>query len=101
MQPEDERKRIKERELGLEAERIINSPVWQESYEMLARDLNSRMLSSACDDDETLKCKRELRALYDVKKSIETVLTTGQLANRQLEEHENGRREPASPRINR
>lgn len=88
MTPDDERKRLKEREFGLEAERIVSSVVWQNTYELLARDLNERMLS--LDDDETLKCKRELLALHRVKKTIESVMMTGKLASKQLEDAKNG-----------
>lgn len=90
MNPEDERLRLSERERGVEAQKIMDSVVWHEAYEMLANDLNARMLSVGCDDDETLQCKKDLLALHKVKKHIETVLVTGELANTQLEDARNG-----------
>lgn len=87
MNPEDERLRLVERERGAEAQKIIDSTVWHESYELLANDLNARMLSVSCSDEETLQCKKDLLALHKVKKNIENVLVTGELANKQLEDN--------------
>ena len=91
MTPEDERLRLVERERGAEAQKIIDSSVWHESYELLANDLNARMLSAACSDEDTLQCKKDLLALHRVKKHIENVLVTGELANKQLEDDRDGR----------
>ena len=86
MKPEDERLRLGERERGVEAQKIMDSIVWHEAYELMAKDLNARMLSANCADDETLQCKRDLLALHRVRKHIEKVLVTGELANTQLKD---------------
>ena len=85
MTPDDARLRRKEVELGMEATRIMESPLWISAYEKLARELNESMLSTASDDEETLECKRELLALHKVKKHLETAIVTGQMASNQLE----------------
>jgi hypothetical protein len=83
--PDDEKARIKERERGAEAERILASPVWQEAYEKLARRINERMLHPDTPDDEVIARRRELLTLYDVKRYIEGVMATGRMAQQQLE----------------
>jgi hypothetical protein len=73
-----------EQRRGHEAKRILDSPLWAEAYESLAKRLNTDMLNG--DDDTTLEAKRRLLALYDVRKQLETVLRTGALAEMQLQE---------------
>lgn len=84
MKPEDEQARIKERERAAEAQRIMDSQLWQEAYEKLARELNNAMLNSAS-DEETLEAKKQLLLLHKVRKHFENVLTTGRMAVEQLE----------------
>jgi hypothetical protein len=91
MTPDDKRKRLKEKELGIEADRILASPIWAASYEKLAKDINSRMLSPSTTDEQTIEAKRDLLSLHKVKKYLETVLATGQLADKQLEDERDGR----------
>lgn len=91
MTPEDERLRRKELEVGSEAHRIVDSPLWISAYESLARELNEGMLSSATSDEETLELKRELLSLNKVKKVFESAIITGQMASRQLEDARNGK----------
>ena len=85
MTPDDEKARRREQERGLEAERIITSPAWQDAYERLARRLNERLLHPEATDEEVLARRRELLTLYDVKRHLESVITTGRMAQQQLE----------------
>ena len=85
MNPEDERKRIRERERGSEAKRIFDSTVWQESYESLAEAYVSAMLSENTSDEDTLELKRRILALSKIKSELSTVMETGHLAEIQLE----------------
>ena len=80
MTPDDARLRRKEVELGMEATRIIESPLWASAYER----------SVHTDDETTLECKRELLALHKVKKHLEAAIITGQMAGQQLEAAKNG-----------
>jgi hypothetical protein len=90
MTPDDERKRIKERDRGAEAERIFESSVWQESYEHLVQALMAKLVSPETDDEVTLEIKRRLNALHSIKRQLETVLQTGKMATEQLEAAKRG-----------
>lgn len=93
MKPDDEQARIKERERGLLARQIFDNPLWGEAYDALADDILSRMVSTATDDEETLECKRRLLALHAVKTSLHTIMQTGMLAAKQLDEAQHGKRQ--------
>lgn len=86
MTPDDERARIKERQRGVLARQMFDNPLWDESYTTLVNDQIARLLSEATDDEETIKCKRRILALYDVKRHMQTILETGRMADMQLQE---------------
>lgn len=91
MTPEDEHKRIRERERGLEAERITNSDTWREAWEVLANGYNEMMLTGT--DAETLEAKRCLHVVHRVRQHFDHALRTGEFATQQLEAVRDGRDE--------
>ena len=86
MQPEDHRLRLKERERGVLSQQIFANPLWDEAYTTLVNQQMERMLAASVSPDETLECKRQILALYSVKRALETVMQTGKLAEQQIEE---------------
>lgn len=91
MQPDDEPKRIKERERGTLARQIFDNPLWDEAYTSLADTLLTDMLRPDIDGEQTLIRKRELLALHSVKRYLATIMDTGKMAATQLEEARDGR----------
>ena len=90
MQPDDEHRRIKERERGQQARQIFDSPLWAEAYEALANEQMALILAATTPDDEVLECRRQILALHQVKRRLESVMQTGQMAAMQLEEAHSG-----------
>lgn len=92
MNEDDHRARLKEREIGIEAQRIFDSPVWKTAYEQVAGAYLGRVMSPATTPEETLEAKAQLLALHRVKRDMESMLITGQMATEQLEAAKDGKR---------
>lgn len=86
MRPDDEHARIRETERAAQARVLTESPLWDEAYTTLVNHEMEAMLAKGTPDDQTLECKRRILALYDVKRYFATVMQTGELAQRQLDE---------------
>lgn len=91
MQPDDESKRIKERERAVLAVQIFDNPLWDEAYTSLADTLLTDMLRPDIDGEQTLIRKNELLALHSVKRYLATIMETGRMASIQLQEARDGR----------
>lgn len=86
MQPDDEQARLKEVERAHQARAITESPLWDEAYQKLVNAQLSRMLAKSTSDDEVLECKRRILAIQDIKGHFASIMTTGAMAQQQLDE---------------
>ena len=94
MDSDDERARIREVDRAVQARAITESPLWDEAYRVIINTEMERMLSASTSDEETIECKRRIAALQTVKRHFATLMQTGDMAQRQLEEarkHERNR----------
>jgi len=80
-------KREKEISQGHEAERILRSPIYQEAFEMYRQSLLTAWASSGVKDGEN---RERLWLAYQiagkVQQHIERVMTTGKMAQKQVED---------------
>ncbi len=90
MTPDDEALRLKESERGRQAVAILTSPIWDEAYTALVNAEMSRLMAKGLPDDEVLAAKRRVLAINDVKHALAEIMKTGQMAEMQLKEHNNG-----------
>ena len=91
MNEQDETRRKDEVTRGLQAQSVLDAPIWAESYEAVVNQKLSRLLAPECGDEETLECKRQILALHAIKRKLETEMQTGMLAAKQLEESKRGK----------
>lgn len=69
-----------------EAERILNDPVFKESFEQIEQALLSGMRSAGIVDDKLrLRLLDKYEALQSVRQVLQSTMETGRLAKEQLE----------------
>lgn len=80
-------KREEEISRGHEAERILRSPVYQEAFQIARNQIISKWLNSA-PDQEALRERlfSAHKTITAVEKHLERVLTTGKMAQKQVED---------------
>ena len=87
MTPDDEAKRIKERERAGLARQILDNPIWGEAWEKITSNLLGNMEDARLDMESTYEAKRQLLAVRVVRKHLEDLVTTGAMAEKQLAEN--------------
>lgn len=87
MTPEDEAKRIQERDRARLAKQILDNPVWIEAWDQVTTNLLANMEDSRLGETETYEAKRQLLAVRVIRKQFENVVTTGRMAEVQLAEN--------------
>lgn len=88
---DDKAERQREVERAHQASRILDCPLWAEVWDGYRGALLDRMTSPATLDDDVLVARRMLVAVEQVQSDLTEILTTGELAQMQLEEAKNER----------
>lgn len=81
----DEDALIRERNRAHQARIILDSPLWEESFQLYEDRLREHYESPANTDEIALEARRGLIALRRVRKHMETIFNTGKLADIELE----------------
>ena len=91
MHPDDEQKRLAERERGHRARQITEHPLWAEAWEAFeAAMMDGWRRSQTGEAERREQIYSQLRAGEFARKYIEGVFLTGEMAEMQLEERSNG-----------
>ena len=79
-----ESERLRERERGLRAQAIIENEICSEVWEKMAENARTFMEMPETTDEDVLEARRMLIVLKRVKVQMETIFTTGNMAQMQI-----------------
>jgi len=81
----DENARIRERERGRLAQLVTDNAVYQQAWADMETNLRAHMESSSSADDTVLEARRMLIALRRLRRTLEDAMTTGKMAEIQMD----------------
>jgi len=81
----DENARIRERERGRLAQLVTDNAVYQQAWADMEANLRAHMESSSSADDTVLEARRMLIALRRLRRTLEDAMTTGKMAEIQMD----------------
>lgn len=85
MNPDEEQQLIRERERASKARPMLENPVWSETWEFMEGNLRAHMEAPESDEGTVLEARRMLIAVRRARKHVESIYTTGRMAQISLD----------------